>query len=491
MADYIHGAYGEIIAIGEKTVAESQAGMIFVGTAPVHLVSGGASNVNKPIVINNMTEARAYLGYSEDFAAYTLCEAMHIFLDIKRVAPIIMINVLDPVAHKAEDGGTVSKTPENGRVTIPEAESIILDSVVVKAGNTAKVLNKDYTLSYSFDKQTLTIRETSKGSLGTTALTITYDLVDATLVETEDIIGSTDGLGKNTGLFAIKDVYQLTGYIPSFLGCPGWSSIPSVHTAMAENTVKINKHWDAYMFTDIPLIHEGETLNFDTAKTFKNANGYNKENETTYFPLALGVDGRKYHISVLAMANFLELLKQNEGIPYHTASNTLSTTIENLYLGEDMLGRIFDDSIINEKLNRYGINSAAYISGSWRIWGAHASDYDHDENETQINVAETTRMMLYYISNDFQHRRTAQIDQPLTPNDIKQIVAEEQTRLDALLNIGALTYGEVHLRDDAKARRDIRTGDYAFMFNVTTTPLAKSLTAYVTWTDEGFATYFE
>ena len=33
--------------------------------------------------------------------------------------------------------------------------------------------------------------------------------------------------------------------------------------------------------------------------------------------------------------------------------------------------------------------------------------------------------------------------------------------------------------------------DYSFTFNVTTTPIAKSLTAIVNWTDAGFVTYFE
>ena len=100
-------------------------------------------------------------------------------------------------------------------------------------------------------------------------------------------------------------------------------------------------------------------------------------------------------------------------------------------------------------------------------------------------------MMLYYISNDFQARRSADVDKPLSPNDIKAIVAEEQARLDALVAMGALTYGKAELKADADAKSDVINGDYAFTFNVTTTPLAKSLTAIVSWTDDGFVTYFE
>ena len=130
------------------------------------------------------------------------------------------------------------------------------------------------------------------------------------------------------------------------------------------------------------------------------------------------------------------------------------------------------------------------MGGRWCIWGCHSADYDQESGD-QINVSETNRMMLYYISNDFQHRRTLDVDKPLTANDIASIVAEEQTRLDALTKIGALTYGEAHLNADADAKSDIMNGDYSFTFNVTTTPLAKSLTAIVNWTEDGFTTYFE
>ena len=57
--------------------------------------------------------------------------------------------------------------------------------------------------------------------------------------------------------------------------------------------------------------------------------------------------------------------------------------------------------------------------------------------------------------------------------------------------MGALLYGAVYVDASMRARSDIMNGDYAFTFDVTTTPLAKSLTAIVNWTDIGFATYYE
>ena len=490
MADYKHGAYGVIQAVGSRVADESQGAIVYVGTAPVHNVEGGANNVNKPIVVNNIAEARKYFGYSDEWDKYTLCEAMHVHLENKGVGPLVFINVLNPATHKASESGTVSKTPENGRVTIPAAQDIILDSVVVKSGNTAKIKGTDYAIAYNVEKKTITISELTAGALGTSALTITYNTIDASAVTTADVIGASDGLGLNTGIFAIKNVYQLTGYIPAYLAAPGFSSVPAVHAAMYQNSVKVNGHWDVYMFVDLPIVNGETPLTLDTAKTYKNGNGYTKENETVFFPLAQGTDGKIYHLSVLAAANFQELLLAQDGIPYKTASNTDCSLIENLYLGASNTGRVYDDSIINEKLNKNGIASAAYVGGRWAIWGCHSADYDQD-NGDQINVAETNRMMLYYISNDFQHRRTPDVDKPMTANDLQTIIAEEQTRVDALLNIGALTRGVVTLNADAQARSDIMNGDYSFLFDITTTPLAKSLTAIVNWTDEGFVTYFE
>lgn len=490
MADYKHGAYGVIQSVGSRVADESQGVIVYVGTAPVHNVEGGAQNVNVPIVVNNISEARKYFGYSDDWAKYTLCEAMHVHLENKGVGPLVLINVLNPTRHKTASKGTVSKTPENGRIVIPAAEDIILDSVTVASGDTAKVKGTDFTITYNIDKKSITITELASGALGATACTITYDTVDATTVTNADVIGSSNGLGMNTGLYAVKNVYQKTGHIPSYLAAPGFSSIPAVHDIMYQNSVKVNGHWDVYMFVDLPLMNSNTALTLDTAKTFKDTNGYNKENETVFFPLAKGIDGRIYHISVIAAANLQELLIAQDGIPYKTASNTDASLIENLYMGEANVGNTYDDSLINEKLNKNGIASAAYVGGHWVIWGCHSADYNQ-ENGDRINVAETNRMMLYYISNDFQHRRTGDVDKPMSNNDLQTIIAEEQTRVDALLNIGALTRGVVRLNADAQARSDIMNGDYSFMFDITTTPLAKSLTAIVNWSDEGFVTYFE
>ena len=496
---YKHGPYGEQQAVGDRVATQSQSAIVVIGTAPVHtlaLETGESYNVNKPVLVANIAEARRAFGYSDDWASYTLCEAMHYILETKGVGPLVLINVLNPATHKKAQQGTKSLTPSNGQVLIAGAEGIVLESVTVKTQDETpveKVKGTDYTISYNYEKKIITIAEITTGALGNAALTITYDEIDPSAVSDSVVIGSTDDMGLNTGIYAVKNVYALTGYIPSVLMAPGFSSSPAVHAALYANSRKINSHWNAWMFTDIPISYTsgGSTVavTLATAAAWKKSNGYNKENETVSFPMFMGTDGNKYHGSVLRAGNFLELLTEYNGIPYHSASNTDASIISNLWLGADSTGRVYDDDVINRYLNQNGISSAAFVGGHWALWGAEAANYDQD-NADDVNCAETNLMMLFYITNDFQHRRFADIDEPKTPNDIQQITAEEQEKLDGLVSAGALTYGYAYMNADAIARSDMYSGNYKFTFDVTTTPLAKSLTALANYVRDGCEVFF-
>lgn len=494
MSEYLHGAYGQVQAVGSRLTIDSQSALVLIGTAPVNTVEGGANNVNKPIVVRNMAEARKYFGDSTNWTTYTLCEAFHYLLEVKGVAPLVVINVLDPAIHKASTKTTVAKTPSNGRVILTSAGSVILDTIEVKTGTspnqTTKVKGTDYSLTYDYKKARVIIQELTAGALGTAELTVEYYAVDTTSLTDTTVIGTTDGLGANTGIYAVQDVYPATGMIPAFLMAPGWSQIPAVHTALYQNSQKINGHWDAFIFADLPLLNSSTPLTFETVATYKAANGYDKENEKVFFPKFKGTDGKIYFGSVLYAGNFLELLAEYDGIPWHTASNTECAIISSLYMGAGVY-KVFDDKIINEKLNKNGITSAAFVGGRWALWGAHSAAYNPTDADS-INVAETNTMMLFYISNDFQQRRVPDVDRPMTANDLQSIVAEEQSRLDALASIGALIGTPVAaINADEIAQSDVYQGDFSFTFDVTTTPLAKSLTAKVNWTDDGFVTYFE
>ena len=227
---YLHGAYGDQQAIGTRVATESQSAVVLVGTAPVQNLlpdDNGDWNVNKPILVNDISEAKKYFGYSDDWAKYSLCEAMHVFLELAGVGPLVMINVLDPKStHRSSAVTTKTATPSSGRITIANCEDAILDTIVVKTQDTPpveKVKGTDYTAVYNAAKKSIIIQELTAGALGSAALDITYYTVTASTITSTDIIGADDGAGTHTGLYAIKDVYNLCGVIPAIFMAPGWS----------------------------------------------------------------------------------------------------------------------------------------------------------------------------------------------------------------------------------------------------------------------------
>ena len=118
MNDYLHGAYGGSQDDGNRVSTESESAIVCIGTAPVHTVAlaeGESYNVNKPVLVRNIAEAKKYFGYSDDWAKYTICEAMHHFFETKGIGPLVLINVLDPTdaSHRSAEATTIQKTPVN------------------------------------------------------------------------------------------------------------------------------------------------------------------------------------------------------------------------------------------------------------------------------------------------------------------------------------------------------------------------------------------
>ena len=104
-----HGVFIQEEATPITVPKESSAGIqVIVGTAPVNLADDPEAVVNVPILANSATEAKAALGYSTDFAKYTLCQSMYATGSVYAVSPCVYINVLDPTKHKASVSATLT-----------------------------------------------------------------------------------------------------------------------------------------------------------------------------------------------------------------------------------------------------------------------------------------------------------------------------------------------------------------------------------------------
>ena len=135
MADYLHGAYGHLDASVVQGTVTSETVPVYFGTAPVGLVRGweDMDAVNAPIKISSLADARAKIGHSEDFASFTLCEAVaaHYDAGVEGVGPIYVVNVLDPNVHRKPSPTSRTVAFANGRAQFA-TDTAILDTLRVE-----------------------------------------------------------------------------------------------------------------------------------------------------------------------------------------------------------------------------------------------------------------------------------------------------------------------------------------------------------------------
>jgi len=486
---YKHGAYGEITS---SKVTDAQQGDVvaaYIGTAPVNLIRGyaDANIINMPIKVANMSDAQRKLGYSKDWAAFTLCEAFagHFDNTVGNVGPIYVVNVLDPDTHKAKDKTTQDLSFVNQRAEFDSA-TIILDTFAIAD----KAEGVDYTLEYNYSKGTVVVKLLKDEKADT--LSCSYDTVDTSAVTEADIIGQTTDDGQYTGLHAMKLLYQYHNAVLSMLAAPGWSHIPAIYRAMVSIVQKLNGHWDGFVNADIPLEDaDGNAINtIAKAIAWKDTNGYNSEFSKVYWPKVKDGSDRVFHLSTVGQVTMLRVDLGHDGVPFETPSNKeIMATAQ--YFGTDSNNNGYDQQTCNS-LNEKGITTACFWGGRWVLWGPHTAAYSYGGTMDSRTIFDVNIRMLMHVSNGFQLRHGTKIDQPMTPQDRDAILNEEKQELDTLTGIGALIgTPSVEFLETENPASDMMNGDFVWNFHVTNTPPNMSNTARVGYTDEGFSAFFE
>lgn len=486
---YKHGPYGELTDSKVQNVSQADVVAAYVGTAPVNLIRGydKADIINFPIKLTNMSDAQLKAGYSTDWEAFTLCEAMAIHFDntVQNAGPIYIVNVLDPDVHRAEEKTTKALTFKNKRAEF-ESSDIILDTFAIAD----KVENVDYTLTYNFAKGTVVVRLLTDAA--DEPAQCSYNTVDTSQIEKADIIGQKTEDGIYSGLKSLSLLYQYHNAVLNLLAVPGWSHIPEVYQAMVSIVQKLNGHWDAFASADIPLVDEDGTEINTRAKAIEWAaeHGYTSEFCKPCWPKVKDGTGRVFHLSTVATATMLRVDQANDGIPFESPSNKeIMATAQ--YFGENSKNRGFDQTEANE-LNEKGITTACFWAGRWVLWGPHTGAYSYGGNTDARAIFDSSIRMLLYITNGFQIDHGIEIDSPMTPQDKDAILNDEKERLDNLKGRGALIGDPVvEFVESSNPTSDMINGDFVWDFSVTPVPPKKSMTARVCYTDEGFAAFFD
>ena len=486
---YLYGAYGHL---GE-TIAQSatQAGTtpVYVGVAPINLVRNytDVNGVNLPVKLNNFVDAQRKLGYSTNWAGFSLCEAMtaHFNNPGGNIGPIYVINVLDPATHKKAEQTTKALTFTNGRCEFI-SDTIILDTFAIAD----KVESVDYTLDYNYTKNSVVVTALNAASMQDSVTAQFYE-VDLSKITSAEIIGGVTASGAYTGLGALKLLYQEQYQVCNLLAAPGWSHEPEVYNALISAAQKINGHWDAFVMADIPLENAVSTPvdTIQKAVAWKKTNGYTSERSKVFWPQTIDNAGQVFHLSTLGVVELMRADYSHNSVPMETCGNKEIQGIRQ-YFGASSTNRGFDQQDAND-LTMNGITTVIAWGGNFVLWGDHTAAYSYGDDVDARAILDVNIRMLFHITNSFQREWSPKIDKPMTLQLRDRILNREQEKLDALVAQGALLGDpQVLFLESENSTTDLMNGDFRWDIAATPTPPLKSATVYVAYTDAGFSAYF-
>ena len=478
-----HGMYGEHSAYAGKKVTKSLGTIpVYIGTAPIQQnnVENAESfdykeYINKPMIINSYSDAKAKLGVSDDFKTFTLMEAVyaHFLNGDKAIAPIIVVNMANPTNREEADSTmavTLSGLAGNKVGYINDAAAVI--ETVTLAELTK---GTDYTLSYADGKIKINI---TKSGFTSGSIVATYKKID-----TSDDVITTSVFTEALNSLDICEIVM--GNIPTILLAPYYSKIKEYHDLMIAKAVnKLSDKWYTDVITDIKADSTTDTI--AKAVTKKATDGYNNLVEKVCFPMSK-YNGKIYHLSTLAAVRMQITDTEAGGVPYISPSN------KSIYADAAVLEdgtQLFINETTANTANANGLTTVNVVRGGLRLWGGCNANYNYT-NEGNIDpehLQDASIRMKHYMLNKLQYDYIDNIDNPISRRDIDSIIASVQQWLNSLVNEGKLLYATVEFVEDNNSVKDMVSGDFVFDVSSTNTPNAKSITFRTHYTTEGIST---
>lgn len=430
---YKHGVYVTEQETSLTAPVSGTAGLqVIFGTAPVNLVDNPSGAVNVPKLCHTFAEACKAVGYSKDWANYTLCQSINACFNVKNVAPIILVNVLDPATHKAaltaaalpvSDHqtriGTVSGT------TLTPIEGVLKSGLTLKAsqGGEDLALGTDYTLMFDVDGYLVVTLLSGGSAYSATSIYLSAGYkIDPTAVDHDDIIGTVSG-NTETGLQLIRQIYPLFGMTPGLIVAPGWSHYPSVAAAMQAKCENINGCFSCECVLDIYTasgLTEGGTAvpyaaTYSAVNTAKNSLGATSEHAIACWPMAK-VGDSKYYLSALVAALIQETDANNSDVPCLSMSNkAIGATATCLVGGEEILL----DQDQGNTVNGYGVVTCINASG-YKCWGNNSCAYPSTTDPKDRWFC--CRRFFTWAGNSFILTYFQKVDSPMNKRLIENIV---------------------------------------------------------------------
>ena len=434
---YKHGVYiREVPTSILPPVRTASAIPLFVGTAPLHLSKTGlqdlSEKVHYPVLAYTYQEAVEAMGFSDDWDDYTLSECIYSHFALYAMAPVLMVNVLDPAVHKTAVAAKAFAV-ENKQAVL--GKGVILDSVTVKASEEATepaVAGVDYSLGWRSDESAV-LNVLADGALAAaSSVWAGFDIVDPSKVTSDDIIGGYSVLeDRYEGLELINQIFPKYRLIPGTFVVPKWSEDPEVAAIMYAKADNICGCFRCIALVDIPTGEDGADK-YSEAPEWKNLNNYvYNQQVASWGRPKLG--NRVYRFSTQLAGVIAKTDAKYDDIPYKSPSN------ENLQMnslvndaGKETLFSLQQANFLNEN----GIITALNWIGGWRSWGNRTAVYpaSTDPKDAFIPI----RRMFNWFGNELILTWFQKVDAPINKRLIETVVDSLNIRLNALAAIGAL-----------------------------------------------------
>lgn len=427
----------------------AQSGVMAFGTAPVFQTDGP---VNKIVVATTYEDAVKALGYSDDWGKYTLCEVIYSHFKLYGAAPLLLVNVLDPLQNKTAVAAA-DKAVSGGQVVI--AEDVIPSSVVVKASSSAEaaaVKGTDYDVF--FQNEQCVIEILSGGSLASAAtINVAYDKVTFTLSNlTNAVIGGYDvSTGATTGIELADQAYFETKYIPDILIAPGFSHNTGVAAVLCAKAKSLSAVFRSFAVVDLPA--DSSTATYTAAAQAKSASGsFQNVKECVCWP-KLKLGEKTFHFSTQMAGLMAQLSAQSGGIPSEPPSNK---TIQADAAVLDSGAEVSLDLTKANHLRGQGVVTSLNFASGFTSWGAYAAcaPGNSDPKDMYINTAR----MVNFLANTVILTFWQNIDKKMNRRLASRITDEINIWMNGLTSQEHITGGRCELNAAENPDTDLMAG---------------------------------
>ena len=428
---------------------------IIVGTAPVNQLANPAAAVNTPLYVSTYKEAVAAVGWSSDFAKYTLCEAISANFQVVGTAPIVVINVLDPKNKKHITALDETSVQVNDGVAEIDKVGILLEKLVVKKDTTTLTADVDYIASFNDDGTVSLALIIGGAGDGATTLTVSGSILDASKVTADDIVGGVNAAtGAETGLEVVRQVYPKLSKAPGILLAPRFSKNAQVCAALQAKCRKINGLFNAVCFIDLDCSADGAQKYTDVAEQKTKQTATSREAYALWLYVKVGET--VYSGSSMAAAATVYNDSQNGDRPVASPSNvTIPISAACLEDGTEVLM----DQEQGTFLNDLGI--ATFIrSGDFVVWGNETCCYPKNTDPKDAFLC--VRRFFNHSWTSFVLDNMSKLDKPMNKKRLQSIIDSENMKGSVYVSTEVCASYSMKADPDRNTTAELVAGHYSF-----------------------------